>query len=129
MLHGSVSGTPEQRVVATEIWHDDLPDLLETLERTQLGDFKEKSSLMGCVGGIFATVVGVMLAILALMSATSEADSIRENVKQEAVQRCAELGGTYAEGGARVGGRTIYCILRPGAPAPPAVPSDPFGID
>lgn len=50
MLHGAVNGTRQQHAIAAEIWHEDLPDVLETLERTQRGDFTQKPSAMDCFG-------------------------------------------------------------------------------
>jgi len=114
MLYGAVNGTPEQRAIAADIWHEDLPDLLETLERTQRGDYKEKPFTLGCLGGIFLAAGGAILGLMGFMGATSAANSELESVKQEAAQRCAEMGGTYANGGAKVGDRTIYCIQRSG---------------
>jgi hypothetical protein len=125
MLHGAVNGTPEQREVAAEIWHADLPDLLETLDHELRGVSKEKPHALGCMVGVVLAVIGGLLGLLLVFGAYSEANSELEKVKEEAAQRCAELGATYADGGAKVGGRTVYCIPRPGVPTPPALTPSP----
>jgi hypothetical protein len=120
-----VNGTPEQRAVAAAIWHEDLPDLLETLERTQRGDFKENPVTWGCMGAVVLALVGALLGGMAFMELSSAANAELEAVKQEAAQRCGEMGGTYADGGAKVGERIIYCIPRAGASVPSSLPASP----
>ncbi len=120
MLHGAIGGTPEQQAVAKEVWHNDLPDLLETLEGMHRGDYKEKWSSLGCMSGILLTALGILAAFTIVGGAEAlkkEAEREAEAVRQEAGQRCAELGGTYATGGAKVGERTVFCIFRQAVPA------------